>query len=130
LFGPGDRLAVILPLEVYTDDRFGVPYSLISTYNYSCLTHVVNAAGYSQTVPDDQFYTRMHPAYPFGAYMPWQKAALMAERPELKFITLESLQPLKITLSSRDGPTIDLTRFVPKERLPRGGVVHNPPENR
>ena len=37
----------------------------------------------------------------------------MAERPDLKFITLESLHPLKITLSSRDGPTIDLTPFVP-----------------
>jgi len=42
----------------------------------------------------------------------------MAEKPDLKFITLESLHPLKITLSSRDGPTIDLTPYVPK-RLSR-----------
>ncbi len=38
----------------------------------------------------------------------------MAERPDLKFITLEGLHPVRITLSSRDGPTIDLTPFIPK----------------
>ncbi len=37
----------------------------------------------------------------------------MAERPELKFITLEGLHPVKITLSSKDGPTIDLTPYIP-----------------
>jgi hypothetical protein len=76
----------------------------------------VNAWGYSPTVPRDHVYTRTYAFYPFGAYRPEQKQALMVERPELKFITLESLHPLKITLSSRDGPTIDLTPYVP-ERL-------------
>ena len=61
----------------------------------------------------DQVYTKTYAYYPFGAYRPEQKAALMAEKPGLKFITLESLHPLKITLSSRDGPTIDLTPLVP-----------------
>jgi hypothetical protein len=39
----------------------------------------------------------------------------LAEHPDLKFITLESLQPLRITLSSGTGPAIDLTPFVPHE---------------
>jgi hypothetical protein len=114
LLKPTDRIAVLIPMNLYQDDRFEEPYSLLGTYNYAALAGVVNAWGYSPTVPRDQTYTRTYAVYPFGAYLPSQKESLMAERPELKFITLESLHPLKITLSSRDGPTIDLTPYVPK----------------
>jgi hypothetical protein len=113
LLKPTDRIAVLIPLNLYEDDRFEEPYSLLGTFNYAALAGVVNAWGYSPTVPRDQVYTRTYAFYPFGAYVPDQKQALMAERPELKFIALESLRPLKITLSSRDGPTIDLTPYVP-----------------
>jgi hypothetical protein len=113
LLKPGDRVAVIIPLNLYTDDRFEEPYSLLGTYNYASIDGIVNAWGYSPTVPVDATYTKTYAFYPFGAYHPDQKAALMAEKPDLKFITLESLQPLRITLSSRDGPVIDLTPFVP-----------------
>jgi hypothetical protein len=113
LLQPTDRIAVLIPLNLYTDNRFEEPYSLLGTYDYAVLAGVVNAWGYSPTVPRDQVYTRTYAFYPFGAYVPSQKAALMAERPDLKFITLESLNPLKITLSSRNGPTLDLTPFVP-----------------
>ena len=113
LLKPTDRIAVIIPFDLYMDDRFEEPYSLLGTYNYAALAGVVNAWGYSPTLPKNMAYTKTYAFYPFGAYHPLQKASLMAERPELKFITLESLHPLKITLSSRDGPTIDLTPFVP-----------------
>jgi hypothetical protein len=116
LLKPTDRIAVLIPLDLYEDNRFEEPYCLLGTYNYAVLAGVVNAWGYSPTVPRDQVYTKTYAFYPFGAYHPDQKAALMAERPELKFITLESLHPLKITLSSRDGPTIDLTPYVPKRQ--------------
>jgi hypothetical protein len=114
LLKPTDRIAVLIPLDLYEDNRFEEPYCLLGTYNYAVLAGVVNAWGYSPTVPRDQVYTKTYAFYPFGAYNPDQKAALMAERPDLKFITLESLHPLKITLSSRDGLTIDLTPYVPK----------------
>jgi hypothetical protein len=115
LLNPTDRIAVIIPeKEVYDVDRFEEPYSLLATYNYAALAGVVNAWGYSPTAPMDQLYTRTYAYYPFGAYRPEQKAALLAERPGLKFITLESLDPLRITLTSGDGPPIDLTPFVPK----------------
>jgi len=114
LLKPTDRVAVLIPFDLYTDDRFEEPYSLLGTYNYAVLAGVVNAWGYSPTVPRDQVYTKTYAYYPFGAYNPDQKKALIEEKPDLKFITLESLRPLKITLSSRDGPTIDLTPFVPK----------------
>ncbi len=113
LLKPTDRIAVLIPLDLYEDDRFEEPYSLLGTFNYAAMAGVVNAWGYSPTVPRDQTYTKTYAFYPFGAYHPDQKQSLMAERPELKFITLESLHPLKITLSSRDAPTIDLTPFVP-----------------
>jgi hypothetical protein len=114
LLKPTDRIAVLIPLEIYSDDRFEEPYSLLGTYDYAVLADVVNARGYSSTPPTDQLYTWVA-FYPFGAFLPSQKADLMADKPDLKFITLESLRPLKITLSSRDGPTIDLTPFVPPE---------------
>jgi hypothetical protein len=101
-------------MALYEDNRFEVPYSLLGSYNYAAMAGVVNAWGYSPTVPRDQVYTKTYAIYPFGAYFLNQKQSLMAERPDLKFITLESLRPLKITLSSRDGPTIDLTPYVPK----------------
>ena len=41
---------------------------------------------------------------------------MLREHPDLKFITLERVTPLKLTLSSRDGPTIDLTPYVPKRQ--------------
>ncbi len=113
LLKPDDRVAVIIPLQLYEDERFEEPYILLGTYNYAVLDGFVNAWGYSPTAPLDQTYTKTYAYYPFGAYHPDQKAALMAEKPDLKFITLESLHPLKITLSSRDGPVIDLTPFVP-----------------
>jgi len=120
LLKPGDRVAVLIPMELYEDDRFEEPYSLLGTYNYAVLDGFVNAWGYSPTVPCDQTYTKTYAFYPFGAYHPAQKAALLAEKPDLKFITLESLNPLRITLSSRDGPTVDLTPFVPvrQSRIP------------
>ena len=114
LLNPNDRIAVLIPLDIYEDDRFEEPYSLLGTYNYAVLADVVNAWGYSPTAPTDQVYTKTYAFYPFGAYRPEQKEALMAEMPGLKFITLVSLRPLKITLSSSAGPVIDLTPYVPK----------------
>lgn len=121
LLKPDDRVAVIIPFDLYQDDRFEEPYILLGSYNYAEIDGFINAWGYSPTAPLDQVYTKTYAYYPFGAYRPEQKAALEAEKPELKFITLESLHPLRITLSSRDGPVIDLTPFVPprQSRIPK-----------
>jgi hypothetical protein len=113
LFQPGDRVAVLIPLKLYDNERFDEPFSLLSAFNYPCLTGVVSASGYSQTPPSNQLYCRTPVVYHFGAWAPEQKAALLAERPDLKFITLESLNPVRLSLSSRTGPTIDLTPFLP-----------------
>ena len=113
LLKPADRVAVLIPYKLYIDTRFERPNGLLTTGNFSILTRVVNVSGYSLTAPRDQLYVKTRPLFPNGAYDITQKEALMNERPDIKFITLESLRPLKITLSSRDSATIDLTPYVP-----------------
>jgi hypothetical protein len=117
LLKPDDRVAVLIPRQVYDQDRFDVPYCLLGTYNYACIDGIINTSGYSPTPPLDQLYTRVG-YYPFGAYIPEQRATLLHEHPDLKFITLESLRPLRITLSSGAGPVVDLTPYIPKELRP------------
>jgi hypothetical protein len=118
LLRPGDRVAVLIARPVFDSNRFDIPYSLLGTYNYACIDGFINTSGYSLTPPLGQLYTCIG-YYPFGAYIPNQRSEILREHPEVKFITLESLQPLKITLSSAAGPTIDLTPFVPRELDPR-----------
>jgi hypothetical protein len=115
LLQPGDRVAAIIPREFYSEGQFELPFSLLNAFDYPCLSRRLAAGGYSQTPPRDQLYVRPWSVYPFNAWEPDQEPALLAERPDLKFITVESLTPLKITLSSRDGPTIDLTPYVPEK---------------
>jgi hypothetical protein len=112
LLQPTDRVAVLIPYEVYVDEHFERPNGLLATNNFSILARVINVSGYSHTAPENQLYVRTQPLFPNGAYEITQKKDLLNERPDLKFITLESLMPLKITLSSKDGPTIDLTPYI------------------
>jgi hypothetical protein len=125
---PGDRVAVLIPRPLFDSDRFDEPYSLLGTYNYACIDGIINTSGYSSTTPLQQLYTRVG-YYPFGAYIPEQRADLLHDHPDVKFITLESLQPVKITLSSGTGPTIDLTPFIPHELDPKPHPVHRPGED-
>jgi len=120
LLKPTDRVAVLTTYDIYVDDHYERPNGLLATYNLSILAGVINAAGYSHTMPRDQTYTKTIPYFPNGAYEVRQKAALLSEKPDLKFITLESLHPIKITLSSADGPTIDLTPYVPADFVNAG----------
>jgi hypothetical protein len=102
-------------MELYSEGHFEIPYSLLNAFNYPCRSRLIAAGGYSQTPPQDQLYVRTGTLFPFGAWTPDAIPALQAERPNLRFIVLESLYPLKITLSSRDGPPIDLTPYVPED---------------
>jgi hypothetical protein len=125
LLKPDDRVAVLIARPLFDSDRFDVPYSLLGTYNYACLDGIINTSGYSSTTPLGQLYTRVG-YYPFGAYIPEQRPDLLRDLPKVKFITLESLHPLRITLSSATGPTVDLTPFVPRELDPKAHSVRKP----
>ena len=122
---PGDVVAVLIARPLFDSDRFDEPYVLLGTYNYACIDGFLNSSGYSLTTPLGQLYTRVG-YYPFGAYIPEQRNDLLRDHPDIKFITLESLQPVKITLSSGTGPTIDLTPFIPHELDPKPHPVRKP----
>ena len=103
LLGPDDHVAVIIPPNIYPMNKSTNRYSLIGTFDYACAARFINVWGWSQTTAPGSFLCAHHAAPLFRAYTPSQKAALLAERPALRFITLESMQLLKITLSSADG---------------------------
>ncbi len=115
LLKPGDRVVVLISLQHYGESWSDGPFSLLGAFDYAELAGIVNASGYSPTVPEDQAYLKIPPATFFGAYDVAQKQELLKEHPDLKFITLVSWAPLKITLSSAEGPTIDLTPYLPAE---------------
>ena len=129
LLKPTDRVAVLISRPLFDSDRFDIPYSLLGTYNYASIDGIINTSGYSSTTPLGQLYTRVG-YYPFGAYIPEQRNDLLRDHPDVKFITLESLQPVKITLSSGTGPTIDLTPFIPHELDPKPHPIRKPGDDR
>jgi hypothetical protein len=112
---PDDRFVVLIRTRSTQTDSMKVPYSLIGAYDYPMIAGVICGSGYSQTPPIDQLYLHVPLFSPWGAYNVTQREELLRQRPDLRFITLEQIDPLKITLSSRDGPTVDLTPYIPRD---------------
>jgi hypothetical protein len=117
---PEDRVAVIVPgiyLDSYTLHSNGewAPFGLLGMHDFSCFLEFKNASGYSPTAPADQLYLQTPSFYLFGAFTPEQIPALWRERPDLKLMVLESLNPIKITLRSKNGPDIDLSPLIPRD---------------
>ena len=105
--------AMLADPEMIRRHPFAVPFSLLGAYNYPILIHVKSVTGYSVATPRDQMYVNVVPNLNTGIFSPDQVAGITKEHPEVRFITLESVEPLKITLSSRHGPPIDLTPYIP-----------------
>ncbi len=111
LLKPGEVIVPMMNTNLSVVDFYSAPYCLIGAYNYPILFQVTSATGYSLTVPLDQVYLKVNPYENFGLYLPSQQAEILKERPNVRFVTLESVNPLRITLSSPAGP-IDLTPFL------------------
>jgi hypothetical protein len=111
---PEDRFVVLIPAPANQTDSMKEAYCLMGAYNYPMIAGVVCGSGYSQTSPIEQLYLHIPLCSPWGAYNITQREELLRARPNLKFITLEHVNPFKVTLSSRDGPTIDLTPYIPR----------------
>jgi hypothetical protein len=112
LFQPGDRYVVIEDFRMCAHSRIGVPNILLGSYDYPLLFELPSDSGYSPTAPLDQVALKTFPFWLAGVYTPDSVPALQREVPDLKFITLVSITPLKVELSSAHGPTIDLTPFA------------------
>ncbi len=111
LLKPGEVIVPVISPSLGMMDRYRAPYSLIGAYNYPALFEVTAATGYTLTVPRDQAYLSTQSALNNGIYAPAQETDILRERPNARFLTLESVTPLRITLSSSNGP-IDLTPFL------------------
>jgi hypothetical protein len=66
----------------------------------------------SNLITGSLLYIKRHPVTVGGVFWPNDEDAILRERPNVRFVTLESVSPLRITLSSRAGPSIDLTPFL------------------
>ena len=111
LLKPGEVIVPVMNPDLGMMDRYDAPYSLIGAYNYPELFEVTAATGYTLTVPRDKAYLKTESNLNNGIYAPSQEAEILRERSNVRFITLESVTPLRVTLSSPDGP-IDLTPFL------------------
>jgi hypothetical protein len=112
---PSDRIAVVIPPEYFYIFGEWAPFSLLGFDNFCCLEHVVNASGYSLTAPRRHLYVQTPPSTPQGYFTPAQIDDLWRERPDLKIIVMESKNPVRITLRSKNGPDVDLTPYIPAE---------------
>jgi hypothetical protein len=113
LFRPGDRYVVIEELNNGYFGKEGLPNVLLGSHNYPMLFQLPSDSGYSFTAPVDRIPLKGLRFWYFGALTREQEPDARRLVPQIRFITLETVHPLKITLSSPDGSKIDLTPFIP-----------------
>jgi hypothetical protein len=111
LLNPGEVIVPVIDPKTSFVELYYVPYTLLGAYDYPELFQVPSASGYTVTVPRDQAYLRIITPYNYGSFAPSQEAEILKERPNVRFITLENIKPLRITLSSPNGP-IDLVPLL------------------
>jgi hypothetical protein len=112
LIKPEDRYVVLVPGITQQTDSLHVPFSLLGGYNYAMLVHAINGSGYTQTPPLDQYYLHTDLCTPWGGYHLSDAEALWREKPDLKLICLDQIDPLRVTLRTRNGPDVDLTPAI------------------
>jgi len=117
LLGPDDCLVPVADPALINNRNYQleIPFTLLGAYDFPILFKVKSATGYSIVAPRDQLYLHTAPAINIGIFSPDQKQAILQERPGVRFITLESVEPLRITLSTPNRPPIDLTPYIPPE---------------
>ncbi len=111
---PGDQIATVINWEYWRKNSTHIPYSLMGTANFPAFFQVHCISGYSTTSPLDQLPIPIQPGYWFGAYQTNQLDEILARQPGLKLIRVESTNPLTITLSTGNGPPVDLSPDIPK----------------
>lgn len=119
---PTDQIATVINWDYFLVNFRDIPYTLLGTAEYPVLFRVHSISGYSTTTPADQVPLKTVPGFWFGAYKDDQVADILAERPNLKIIRLESVHPLKITMSNGVGPVIDLTPYLEAAGIETGRI--------
>jgi len=119
LIGPDGCIAAVADLQLIEARWKDTPFSLLGAYNYPILARVRTVTGYSLTPPRQQLYVQVRSPFYLGIYDTGQMNEIFRERPQVKCIVLESLDPLRIVLHSATDPDIDLTPFIPMDKLPK-----------
>jgi hypothetical protein len=111
---PGDEIATVVDPKPWNQSLGIMCYSLAGTADFPAYFRVRCISGYSQTMPLDQLALPVHPYYWFGAYDPTQVPLITKDHPGLRLITVTSIKPLRMTLSSAKpgGAPIDLTPLL------------------
>ncbi len=115
---PTDEVATVIDLDYWNhchEKNEDIPYTLLDTASFPAFFQVRSISGYSTAAPLDQVPLKdIVPYYWFGAYQETQVGQILAERPHLKLIRIESIHPFKITLSDGAGDPVDLSADLPK----------------
>jgi hypothetical protein len=112
---PTDEVAAVIDQDYWNKHWKDIPYTLLDTASFPAFFQVRCVSGYSTAAPLDQVPLKgFEPYFWFGAYGEAQVGAILARQPDLKLIRIESTHPLKITMSSGNGPAVDLSTDLPK----------------
>jgi hypothetical protein len=109
---PADEIATVIDWPYWKANSKDIPYTLLGTADFPTFFQVRCISGYSPTAPEDQMPLKTYPGFWFGAFRTDQVDKILAEKPDLKLLRIESTHPLKITMSSGYGPEIDLTPYL------------------
>lgn len=110
---PTDEIATVIDWPYWKANSKDIPYTLLGTANFPAFFQVRCISGYSPTAPMDQMPLKTYPGFWFGAFREDQVHQILAEKPDLKLLRIESTHPLKITMSTGAGPAIDLSTYLP-----------------
>lgn len=111
---PTDEIATVIDWDDWQRHSGSIPYTLLGTASFPAYFQVRCISGYSPTSPADQVPLKTIPYYWFGAFRPQQVGAILAEKPDLKLIRVESTDPLKIVMSTGNGPAVEVYPDLPK----------------
>ena len=109
---PADSVATVLDIAYFRANAGDIPYTLLDTADFPAFFQVRSISGYSPTAPSDQISVKTVPEWWFGGFTERQAAQLMAERPDVKILRVKTTHPLRIIMSSGDGPEVDLTPYI------------------
>jgi hypothetical protein len=112
---PGDQIATVIAVPYWEMNAGDISYSMLGTANFPCAFRLPCISGYSVTPPADQVPLKTVPYFWYGAFSEAQVPEILAEKPNLKLIRIASTHPLVITISTGNGPPVDLpaTASVP-----------------
>jgi hypothetical protein len=124
---PTDEIATVMNETYWKNNSRDIPYTLLCTANFPQVFQVRCISGYEPTAPSDQMPLKTLPLFWFGAYSDDQVAEILAQKPDLKLIRIESTHPFKITMSTGAGPPVDLTPCLRAAGITGPDAAPDPP---